>query len=306
MVQKKNNMEASNTKSEEIKSDIEQLRNEVLRKIGRNVVLYQQFEVMLKLLVSHGKFSGYVCDLQNIKEKQKARVMKQTLGQVTGQFVENTHGEDQEVNEELPELEEKKMHMSFSFQVQADEDYYEKTKDNLAKIVRERNELIHNLPLNFNLNTIEGLKKAEFYLDDQRENLIPEHDKIKQYLKTLDEARKKLAEYMASGEMQRQWKLADLREEYVIKLLGRIIGLAKRDDGWTLIVHAGQLLHQNAPDQLKEVKKKYKCKTLKDLILMTEIFDVEEEPTPKGGKRAIYKYKEGWRLKTYPVDDISN
>ena len=252
--------------------DIEELRNEVLRKIGRNVVLYQQFEVMLKLLVSYGKFSGYVCDLQDTKENQKSRVMKQTLGQVAGQFLENTHGEYQEVNRELTELKEKKMHMSFSFQVQADEDYYMKTKENLAKIVKERNELIHNLPLNFNLNDIESLKEAEQYLDTQRENLLPEHDTVKQYLKTLDEARKELAEYIASGEMQRHWELEDLRQEYVVKLLSRIIEVAKRDDGWTLVVHAGQLLHQNAPDQTKAIKKKYKCKTLKDLILKTDIF----------------------------------
>jgi len=286
--------------------EIEELRNEVLRKIGRNVVLYQQFEVMLKLLVTHGKFSGYICDLEDIKEKQEARVMKQTLGQVTGQFIENTHGEYQEVEEELPELKEKGGHMSFSFQVQTDESYYLKTKENLAKIVKQRNELIHNLPLNFNLNATESLKEAELYLDAQRESLLPEFENVKQYLKTLDEARKELAKYIASDEYLKQWELGELRHEYVVKLLGRIIEVAKRDDGWTLVVKAGQLLHQNAPEQIKAVKKKYKCRTLKDLILKTEIFDIEEEPTPKGGKRAIYRLQDGWRLETHPVNEISD
>ncbi len=286
--------------------DIEEQRNEVLRKIGRNVVLYQQFEVMLKLLVTHGQISGYACDLKDIKEKQKNKVMKQTLGMVTGQFVENTHAEHQEVEEELPELLEKGGHISFSFRVQTDEDGYLKTKENLAKIVKERNDLIHNLPLNFNLNTIESLREAEQYLDDQRENLLPEHDRVKQYLKAMDEGRKKLAEYIASDVFLKQWQLEDLREEYVVKLLGRIIEVAKRDDGWTLVVHAGQLLHQNAPDQLKAIKKKYKCKTLKDLILMTEIFDIDEEPTPKGGSRSVYRFKDGWKLETRPVNEIAN
>jgi hypothetical protein len=290
----------------EMEQEFKEVQNEVLRKVGRNVVLYQQFEVMLKLLVTHGNFSGYVCDLKVRKEKHKEKVMKQTLGLTACQFLENTHGEYQGTDEELTELKEKKMHMSFSFQVQADENYYLKTKENFARIVKERNELIHNLQLNFNLFSIEGLKEAERYLDSQRENLLPEYEKVKQYFKTLDEARKKFSKYFASGEMERQWKLDELRQEYVVKLLGRIAEVAKRDDGWTLVVHAGQLLHQNAPEKLAEAKNKYKCRTLKDLITKSEIFDLEDEATPKGGQRAIYRFKDGWSLESHPINEISN
>lgn len=286
--------------------DLDGLRNEVLRKIGRNVVLFQQLEVMLKLLVTHGGFSGYARDLEDIKKQHKAKVMKQTLGQVAGQFLENTYGEYPETDDELPELKEKGGHISFSFRIESDEDYYLKTKENLTKIVKERNDLIHNFLLNFNLDKIERLREAEHYLDIQREALLPEHDKVKQYLQALDEGNKEIAKLIVSGEADRLWKLDELRQEYVVMLLGRIIEVAKRVDGWTLVDHAGQLLHQNAPDQLKEVKKKYKCKTLKDLILTTEIFDFEEESTPKGGRRAIYRFKDGWGIETHPLDEISN
>ena len=289
-----------------MREDIEELKNEVLRKIGRNVVLYQQFEVMLKFLVTHGNFSGYVCDLEKIKEQKKAKVMKHTLGQVAGEFLENTHGEYKETEKELPELPEKIMHMSFSFKIQSDENLYLQKKENLAKIIQERNELIHQFVLNFNLNTIESLIQAESYLDAKREALLPELENAKQYLKALDEVRKEFAKFIVSGEADRLWELDELRQEYVVKLLGQIIAVAKRNDGWTLLTHAGHFLHQNAPDQLEEVKKKYKCRTLKDLIIKTEIFDLEEELTPKGGKRAIYRFKDGWRLETHPVSEISN
>lgn len=289
-----------------MREDIEELKNEVLRKIGRNVVLYQQFEVMLKFLVTHGNFSGYVCDLEKIKEQKKAKVMKNTLGQVAGEFLENTHGEYKETEKELPELPEKIMHMSFSFKIQSDEKLYLQKKENLAKIIQERNELIHQFVLNFNLNTIESLMQAESYLDAKREALLPEHENVKQLLKSLDEGRKEVAKLIVSGEADRLWELDELRQEYVVKLLGQIIEVAKRNDGWTLLTHAGQLLHQNGPDQLEEVKKKYKCRTLKDLIIKTEIFDLEEELTPKGGKRAIYRFKDGWRLETQPVGESSN
>lgn len=274
--------------------DFEELKNEVLRKIGRNVVLYQQYEVMLKLLVSHGEISGYVCDLQDVKKKQTAMVMKQTLGQVTGKFLNDTHGDFEESNKELAELEEKKMHMTFSFRIQTDQDYFEKRKDILAKIVTERNELIHQLPLNFNLNSLEGLTEAEQYLDSQRENLLPEFENIRGHLKALDELKKQAAEYIQSGEMERHWKLLDkLHKEYVVILLGNIIEIAKRSDGWTLLTHAGQILAENASDRLKETKKRYGCRTLKDLILKTELFDIKEEPTKKGGVRVLFRLMDG-------------
>ena len=100
-----------------MKEGLEELKNEVLRKIGRNVILYQQLEVMLKLLVSNGNLAGYVCDLQLIKEQKKKKVMRQTLGHVAGQFLENTYGDHQEHDDDLDELSEKKMHVSFSYKI---------------------------------------------------------------------------------------------------------------------------------------------------------------------------------------------
>ena len=98
--------------------------------------------------------------------------------------------------------------------------YYLMTKANLAKIVQERNELIHHFLLNFNLITIESLKEAEHYLDAQREALLPEHENVKQYLQALDEGRKEIAKLIVSGEADRLWKLDELRQEYVVKLIG--------------------------------------------------------------------------------------
>ena len=198
------------------------------------------------------------------------------------------------------------MHVSFSYKIQSDENHYQRTKENFAKIIQERNDLIHHFILNYNLNSMDSLLEAEQYLDCKREALLPELENVKQYLKALDEGRKELARLIASGEADRLWKLDELRQEYVVILLGRIIDVANRNDGWTLLTHAGQLLQQNAPDQLKEARKKYQCRTLKDLILKTEIFDIDDEPTKNGGKRAIYRFKDGWKLETHPVGEILN
>ena len=69
-----------------------------------------------------------------------------------------------------------------------------------------------------------------------------------------------------------------------------------RPDGWALMNVAGQLIKQNAPEELAILKEKYGHKSLKSLILATEIFDVYEESTQKGGIRVLYKLKSGWEV----------
>ena len=74
----------------EISVELEKLKDEVLLKIGRNVMLLQQMEHMLKCLVINGKLSGYPSELKTIQEQRKATIHNQTMGQVVGQFLENT------------------------------------------------------------------------------------------------------------------------------------------------------------------------------------------------------------------------
>ena len=59
---------------------------------------------------------------------------------------------------------------------------------------------------------------------------------------------------------------------------------------------AGQLVKQHAPEELALLKEKHEYKSLKSLILATEIFDIYEEETEKGGTRVLYRLKAGWEL----------
>lgn len=71
---------------------------------------------------------------------------------------------------------------------------------------------------------------------------------------------------------------------------------ACREDGWTLLNYAGELLHQNILDKYAECKKHYGHNSLKKLIQATKTFDLKEEDTAKGGKRVLYRLREGWSI----------
>ncbi|WP_411725900.1 hypothetical protein [Methyloglobulus sp.] len=58
-----------------------------------------------------------------------------------------------------------------------------------------------------------------------------------------------------------------------------------------LLTTAAQFIHQHAPEEVVGLKKRYGYKTLKEVILATEFFDVIEEQTNKGGTRVLYRIK---------------
>lgn len=59
---------------------------------------------------------------------------------------------------------------------------------------------------------------------------------------------------------------------------------------------AGQLIRQHAPEEMAVLKERYGHKTLKDLILATELFDMIDESTDKGGTRVLYRLRPDWNL----------
>jgi len=268
--------------------------NEVLRKIGRNVMLFQELEHLLKFIVANGTISGYASELENIKVKQVASVNKQTMGQLVGQFIENTNPDYEEHSSEPEEITE--VYFSFNFHVETDLIYYETKKEALAQLVSERNELIHHLLPKFDANSAKSCKTIEEKLDNQSEKIRSEIKEMRAIAKALDEGGKTMADFLRSEEGKKQIKLSFLRQSRIVILLGDIATQIKRPDGWASMNIAGQLVKQHAPEELALLKGKHGYKSLKSLILATEIFDIYEEETKKGGTRVLYRLKPGWEL----------
>jgi hypothetical protein len=87
------------------------------------------------------------------------------------------------------------------------------------------------------------------------------------------------------------------------KRLGEIAAQVVRPDGWTPLSIARQIISEQAPAELTDVYKRYGCKTLKRLILATELFEIKEEPKKKGGIQVLYRLKLGW---TFEMDKAGN
>lgn len=265
--------------------------NLIYQKIGRNVFLFQKIELVLRYLAATSHYSG--CDANEILknlEKQLATTSKKTMGLVAGQFVENIYGQADNTSNAPEEL--KDIWFSFDFKIQ-DEDYNQRKKA-LESIIAERNELIHHFVSKWKWNSIDDFREAEKYLDYQHEKTKPEFDNLRALWENLKEHRKIARDWWLDVLDNLQTMSEELRESQSILLLGKISRQHARADGWTMLSMAAQYLQQNVPGEMTILKKRYK--TLKNMMLLTGLFDLCEEPTKKGGNRLLYRVKSGFSL----------
>jgi hypothetical protein len=273
--------------------DLEDAKNEVLRKIGRNVLLFQQMEKLLKFLIVNGKIAGYTDELQSKQEQRATTINKKTMGLLVGDYVEGTFSDIENIPQAPRDL--KGVYITFGLSVDVDAVYYENKKKILAEIVADRNELIHDLIPNYDLTSIEGCRKIEEHLDQQREKLLPELNEIQTLIETLVETKRLFSDFLNSDEGKRRF-FSPHRGGRILYYLGEIAAQVVRPDGWTPLSVAGQIIWSQKPEEITDVFKKYGHKTLKGLILATDIFEIKEEPTKKGGIQVLYRLKPGWKF----------
>ncbi|MCW5606865.1 MAG: hypothetical protein KIT26_02250, partial [Nitrosomonas sp.] len=64
-----------------------------------------------------------------------------------------------------------------------------------------------------------------------------------------------------------------------------------RADGWTCLARAGQLVHEEAPNEVAKMKAKYGYDSFKKLLAASECFEILDEPTSNGRFRTFYRLR---------------
>jgi hypothetical protein len=272
----------------------EEFVDEVLRKVGRNVILFQQLEQLLKFVVANGNLSGFVSELNELKKQKAEKVSKQTMGTLVGKYVENSNPASDYSSNEPEVLDE--AYLSFSFNIECDGDYYESKKEALAQLVSERNDLIHHLLPRFDIKSVESCKTLGKELDMQSESIRLEIKNLQAMAKAFNDGRKEIADFLQSKKGKKEFEISFLRQSRLVLMLGDIATQMNREDGWALISTAGHLIKEHAPEELEQMKEIHGYSSLKKLIQASEVFDIHEEATPKGGARILYRLKAGWEL----------
>jgi len=262
--------------------------DEVLRRVGRNLIVFQQIEHFLKVLLANHKNAGtpesYASNLQD----QTECINKKMLGHLVDKY-----GTDvlQDAGAEVPEDERADDWLCFSFHISGDTEFVESMRRDLKLMTDERNELVHHFLPRWQPNALDKLEEALAYLDAQREKVLPIHDHLRSTVQHLQDSRRQLAEIMASPEYEKQTELMWLQASPLVSLFCNVAIQCHRNDGWTYLARAGDLAARELPDEVMHLKERYGFKTLKKLLIGSEMFEIFDEPLAGGAFRTLYKVR---------------
>lgn len=284
-------MTNSNTQLSEIEKEKElsEVKDDLFRKVGRNLINYQIIEQLLKQLILSSHISGPMSQLEEIQKQKSEEVKVKTLGVLAGQFIENSYQKPKQSFNENVEI--KEIHLSSSIYFDVSDDVLESRKADLKKVTEERNNLAHQLLPRLDLNSIKSCLAMSRELDEQRELQTKEVEKLTSLIKHIGSTLKECADFINSEDGRRLFELRHLQQSSVIGMLLELSETQSRPDGWAVLDNSTRYLRENLADDLAKIKKDYGCKTMKSLVLTSEVFDILEETTKKGGTRLLYRAK---------------
>lgn len=263
--------------------------DEVLRRVGRNLVIFQKIEYALKLLLVQHKMTGPIDKLVENHLARAASMHKTMLGHLVEKYVTDVlsdAGENVPEEEMLVEGE-----IAFSFRVSAETELIEQLRSDLKAMTDERNELVHHFLPRWQPDNDVVLMDALGYLDAQREKVLPILLHLRSVALSQIEATRVISEFFSEPEDGQRIELLWLQASPLVTFLGDIASQYHRKDGWAYLAQAGHFAAKKLPDEIKSLRERYGFKTLKQLMLGVGAFDIFDEPLVGGGFRTLYKRK---------------
>lgn len=167
-------------------------RNEAFRRLGRNLYLIQLIEHQLKHLVVHAAIDGHVEELAKKQATKSKRARKASMGKLTSQFTSAVFSDKEDGRAEPADP--TKPWFSFSFRIEADEQFVQQRKKEMLRLVRQRNKLIHTVAADIGPDDTDKWIGLGVFLDEQRAELVAEHEKLRLLIKDLAEMAKQSAQ----------------------------------------------------------------------------------------------------------------
>jgi len=170
-------------------------RDEVFRKIGRNVVNFQRIEMLLKHFVTTGDISGTVDTLIQNFTKKKESIGKRSLGQLIEAFHSIICGEPPNCDELKPD----EVGLALGVRIEMEAEAANALKERLKALVAERNQLIHHDLGEVNFESDEECRQLSEKLDEQNLRIHSKMDRLRSLLESASESQSDLVAFIQSG-----------------------------------------------------------------------------------------------------------
>ncbi|QIM52735.1 OST-HTH/LOTUS domain-containing protein [Hydrogenophaga crocea] len=255
-------------------------QHEVQRQLGRCLLRIQQYERLLKSMLSLHRFGEPADELQAIREKNIKQFGGKTLGQLAEVLFDTFAVRE---GTEHPVLDESRiagdqMLMSFQFQMQMKEEGLDRMRSAVEELVRLRNELVHHLIERFNVWTDAGCDAALQHLKTTYAVIDSRYVELCEWAENLDKAREAAAAF-AQGPVFTDWIVNGIAPDGSIDWQGAGIVRALREalklmanDGWLQLDAAKRWMAAHHPDQTPE---RYGCKSWPHALQESKAFQLE-------------------------------
>lgn len=271
-------------------SSFDDVQREVQRKLGRCLIRLQQYERLLKALLPTTDFQTSWQPGQPLQTSLQAaaeRIQRQTLGGLVTEFI-GIHSEPKQEAEEPDEVPEQEGAFFFRTQwrIETASGDLAGIESNLRGLVAMRNELVHHFLERFDLWTVDGCLDADRHLDDCFGRIDAHCRALHTRALAADAARQAMAVFMRSPEFVNQLYEGVLPDGQIHWPSTRVVQCllqhcAVDPVAWVVL---GPVIQSMRADVPEEVPSKYGCKTWRQLLKRSELFEVRTDLDNRTGQ----------------------
>ena len=278
--------------SAEAEAESDRLRrasDDVLMRIGRNLLVYQRIETNLKQLAAARQPLTLEPKMKRDPLEQiaghRARIERDTLGRALPKAFIDTGKPDTEDDNAAP------LRVILSSRITFDDtpEFREWLKEWQTAVVDARNQLAHGFLDTFDIDNIAGCEQACRKLDDAEEIAL-------RFLHWLRSCIERQAEtwVIANDFLRSDAFLTELSSRRTLDALASALGTAAqrlgRPDGWCVYDQADQAIRATEGDLVAEVLDCGHFRTLQEAARTTGAFAWHEEKTSKG-RRWLFRWQ---------------
>lgn len=246
-------------------------KDELLLKVGRNLILFQKIEHVLKGLVTLGAITT-----SPGRSNTADPVLKRSLGLVAAAFIQRHLGDA--IPE--PELKDDEITIHTSFRIEGP--IATDLSGMLLRAIPDRNRLAHHLVVDFDFYDVDGRSAAVAWLDRSFSDHSPLLTTLIDHHRSLRQGFNLLVSFLQSNEGKNEFFLPEIQAAPVVQELVRAATSAGGTNGWTYLAEAARSLSRS---DVQQTLGRFGMKSLTELLAASRYFELRAEETPSGGTR---------------------
>lgn len=272
---------------------MEEVRHEVERQLGRCMLRLQQYELLLKTMMSSMTVEGPLEQIEVVREKRAAGMHSRTLGMLIAEFVGQhltSASADDETDgaqcgaSDVPYL---RMHITISMSPEREA----QTKAGLAELLKLRNDLVHHLYDNFDMSSEAGWNALSAHLKQCHARIDDNYQFLKALAVRLDHCRARASSFIQSKQFEDAFVCGIHPDGTVSWPRSAIVEYLRKAEtacqveGWTSLDAA--ILFVSREDRA-QTPGRYGCRTWRQVLKESGQFEVRRVPGAGGGRGQVW------------------